>query len=402
MRQLDSKMKIETPLPINTPIVKNEASLLKALPVLFGFFIMGFVDVVGIATNYVKRDFALSDTLANLLPMMVFLWFAVFSVPTGLLMNKIGRKKTVVLSMAITFLAMLVPLASYTFPVILVAFALLGIGNTILQVSLNPLLTNVVRGDRLTSSLTWGQFIKAIASFLGPIISGFAAGSLGNWKLLFPIFAAATLISGLWLLLTRIEEEPVRGKTSSFGACFGLLKDKTILWLFLGILFLVGIDVGLNTTIPKFLMARCAMPLEKAGLGTSLYFIARTTGAFAGALLLVKISGRKFFIVSMLAGIAALTAMLLMSNLWAILTMIFVLGLAIANVFSIIFSAAIQKTPERANEISGLMIMGIAGGAVFPVIMGIVSDSVGQVGGLVVLLGAMAYLLFCAFTMKKA
>lgn len=296
---------------------------------------------------------------------------------------------------------MLVPLVSYTFAFSLVAFALLGIGNTILQVSLNPLLTNVVRGDRLTSSLTWGQFIKAIASFLGPVISGFAAGRLGNWKLLFPIFATATLISGLWLVLTRIDEEPLRGKTSSFLGCLSLLKDRTICFLFLGILFLVGVDVGLNTTIPKFLMERCGMSLEKAGLGTSLYFMARTAGAFVGALLLVKVAGRKFFIVSMIGGIAAMGGMLLLGNVWVVLTMIFVLGLAIANVFSIIFAAAIQRTPERANEISGLMIMGVAGGAIFPFIMGVVSDSVGQVGGLFVLLGALIYLLFCACAMKQ-
>ena len=200
--------------------MKNENSFSRLLPVLFGFFIMGFVDVVGIATNYIKQDFSLSDSLANLLPMMVFLWFGVFAVPTGLLMNSIGRKKTVVLSMAVTFVAMLVPLIAYRFEVVLVAFALLGIGNTILQVSLNPLLSNVVRGDRLTSSLTWGQFIKAIASFLGPVIAGFAAAGLHNWKMLFPIFAAVTLLSTLWLLLTPIDEKPVEGKTSSFAACF--------------------------------------------------------------------------------------------------------------------------------------------------------------------------------------
>jgi MFS transporter, FHS family, L-fucose permease len=382
--------------------MKNETPFSKALPVLFGFFIMGFVDVVGIATNYVKQDFALSDTLANLLPMMVFLWFAVFSVPTGLMMNSIGRKKTVVLSMVITFLAMLVPLFAYKFEVVLVAFALLGIGNTILQVSLNPLLTNVVRGDRLTSSLTWGQFIKAIASFLGPIIAGFAAASLGNWKMIFPIFAGITLISSLWLFLTSIDEEPVQGKTSSFTACFGLLSDVTILMLFLGILFVVGVDVGLNTTIPKFLQERCGLPLEKAGLGTSLYFIARTTGTFVGAILLVKFSGRKFFITSMIIAIAAMGVMLLMNDLWPILVLIFIVGFAVANVFSIIFSAALQKKPERANEISGLMIMGVAGGAIVPPVMGIVSDSVGQVGGLAVLLGALVYLLFCAYRMKTA
>ena len=383
--------------------MKQETSMSKALPVLFGFFIMGFVDVVGIATSYVKLDFHTTDSVANLLPMMVFLWFFVFSIPTGLLMNKIGRKKTVVLSMAFTFLAMLIPLLSYTFTTMLVAFALIGIGNTILQVSLNPLLTNVVRGDRLTSSLTWGQFIKAIASFLGPIIAGFAAVSLGSWKLLFPLFALITLLSGLWLYFTSIDEEPITGKTSSFGACFKLLGDKTILLLFLGILMVVGVDVGLNTTIPKFLMERCGLLIDKAGLGTSLYFIARTTGAFVGAILLVKFSARRFFIISMFVAIAAIIAALFLSNLWALLVMIFLLGFAVANVFSIVFSAALQRKPERANEISGLMIMGVSGGALFPWLMGVVSDSYHSQGAaFVVLLGLLCYLLFLAFSLKKA
>jgi len=385
----------------NGKTMNNQNSLNKLLPVLFGFFVMGFVDVVGISTNYIKQDFALSDTLANLLPMMVFLWFAVFSVPTGLLMNSIGRKKTVALSMAITFIAMLVPLVAYRFPVMLIAFALVGIGNTILQVSLNPLLSNVVRGERLTSSLTWGQFIKAIASFLGPVIAGFAAASLGSWKMLFPVFAVLTLVSGLWLWTTRIEETPFEGKTSSFAACFGLLKNGTILMLFLGILAVVGIDVGLNVTVPKFLIERCGIPLNEAGLGTSLYFIARTSGTFIGAIILAKYAPGKFFIISMVVAIAGMAVMIAMSGLVAILVLVFLVGFAVANVFSIIFSAALQAKPERANEISGLMIMGVAGGAVIPPLMGILSDAMGQGGGLAVLLGAMIYLLILAVMLKR-
>ena len=381
--------------------MKENSSVVKVLPVLLGFFVMGFVDLVGIATNYVKQDFMLSDTLANLLPMTLFLWFAVLSVPTGLMMNKLGRKNTVILSMVITFLAMLIPLISYSFPMMLVAFGLLGIGNTIIQVSLNPLLTNVVRGDRLTSSLTLGQFIKAIASFLGPILAAVAAGSFGSWKFIFVIFAVVTVLSAIFLIVTPIHEEPVNHAGSSFASSFGLLKDKVILMLFLAIVFVVGVDVGLNTTIPKFLMERCDILLEKAGLGTSLYFIARTVGAFAGAILLVKLSGRKFFIVSMFIAIPALLVMLFIGNLWAILSMIFILGLTVANVFSIIFAAALRRIPERANEISGLLIMGVAGGAVIPLIMGIASDSLGQTGGMAVLLIALGYLLFSAFKLKE-
>lgn len=381
--------------------MNKNTSISRVAPVLFGFFIMGFVDVVGISTNYVKNDFKLSDTLANLLPMMLFLWFAVLSVPTGLLMNRFGRKNTVILSIGITLLAMLVPLIGYNFPMILVAFSLLGIGNTIIQVSLNPLLSNVVSGDRLTSSLTLGQFIKAIAAFLGPVIAGFAAGYFGNWKLIFPVFAIISVISGLWLFMTQIHEERITNSLSSFGGSFGLLKDRTILLLFMGIVFAVGVDVGLNTTVPKFLMERCNIPLEKAGLGTSLYFIARTIGTFTGAILLIKLSGRKFFIVSMFIAIPVLIVMLLTKNLFGILSMVFLLGFTVANVFSIIFSAALKKKPEYANEISGLLIMGVAGGAIIPLVMGVVSDSFGQTGGMAVLLIALSYLLFSAFKLEK-
>ncbi len=370
------------------------------LPVMAGFFIMGFVDVVGISSTYVKRDFSLSDTFANFLPMMVFLWFALFSVPTGLMMNRLGRKKTVVISMAVTLASMLIPFVAYRYFVVLIAFGLLGIGNTILQVSLNPLITNIVSGRRLTSSLTFGQFIKATASFLGPIIAGIAAG-INDWKYIFPVFVLVTLVFGFWLVLTPVREETNRVASSSFGRCFGLLGDKTILLLFLGILFVVGIDVGLNTCIPKLLMERANISLEKAGLGTSLYFAARTIGTFVGAIMLVKIAGRSFFIASMALACVSLIAILFLGNLWAILVMVFITGLAIANVFSIIFSLALQRMPDRANEISGLMIMGVSGGAVVPVFMGMASDTAGtQAGGFSILILAAAYLLFSALRIR--
>ena len=259
-------------------------------PILFGFFVMGFVDVVGIATNYVKNDFGLSDTMANLIPMMVFLWFAIFSIPTGMLMRKIGRRNTVALAMLITTGAMILPLIGYNFTLVLIAFALLGIGNTILQVSLNPMVAAVVSPDKTTSVLTLGQFLKAVSSFLGPLIAVAAASYLGNWKGIFAIYALITLVSLFWLISTVREEVTDGGETTSFGAIASLLKDKYILALFGGILFVVGIDVGLNTTIPKLLMDKCQIALEEAGLGTSLYFSAKTIGTFLGAFLLARLA----------------------------------------------------------------------------------------------------------------
>ena len=381
--------------------MKNRTSLMKLLPVISAFFVMGIVDLVGISTNYVKQDFGLNDSIANLLPLSLFLWFAILSVPTGLMMNRIGRKRTVIISMMLTLLAMIVPFMVYNFPIMLFAFALLGIGNTMIQVSLNPLLTNVVSSDRLTSSLTMGQFIKAIAAFLGPIIAGWTAVRFGDWKLVFLIYGLVTVAVGLWLMLTPIREEALQQKASSLGKTFSLLRDKMILLYFIGILFVVGIDVGLNTTVPKFLIEKCHIPLEQAGLGTSLYFIARTIGTFVGALLLVSLSAKKFFTISMLVAIPALFVMLFMREIWVILALVFIVGFAVANVFSIIFSFALKRKPDNANEISGLLIMGVAGGAIILPLMGLIADAFNQSAAMGLLLLLMGYLLYSSLMIKE-
>ncbi len=381
--------------------MKNRISLLKVLPVISSFFVMGIVDLVGISTNYVKQDFGLRDSIANLLPFSLFLWFAILSVPTSMILNSLGRKRTVIISMMLTLLAMIIPLIVYNFPIMLFAFALLGIGNTIIQVSINPLLTDVVSSDRLTSSLTMGQFIKAIAAFLGPIIASWTAVRFGDWKLAFLIYGLVTIAIGLWLMLTPIKEETPKQKSSSLGKTFALLSDKMILLFFIGILFVVGIDVGLNTTVPKLLIEKCNIPLEKAGLGTSLYFIARTIGTFIGALLLVSFSAKKFFKISMLVAIPALFVMLFLNEVWAILTLIFIVGFAVANVFSIIVSFALKRKPENANEISGLLIMGVAGGAIILPLMGLLADAFNQSVAMALLLLLMGYLLYCSVMVKE-
>ena len=372
--------------------MKSHHPIRQQVPVFLGFFVMGFVDVVGIATNYAKKDFELKDSIANLLPLTVFIWFAIFSVPIGMWMNRIGRRKTVVAGLALTALAMLIPLAAYHFSTLLLAFALAGIGNTLLQVALNPLLNNVVSPQRLTSALSAGQFIKAIASFLGPIIAAAASTKLGDWKGIFPVFATIAAIDTLWLLTTPIAENPPARSGSSIASCLRHLKDPFIGKLVLGVVAIVGLDVGLNTTLPKFLMIRCSLPLEKAGLGTSLYFIARTTGSLAGIVLLARIKNTRVYLGTVILGILALTALLFAQPLWLILPLIFLTGFAIANVFPVLFAAALRRAPDHENEVSGLMIMGVSGGAILLPIMGLIGDASGSVAALAFLLVAWGYL----------
>lgn len=373
------------------------------IPVMFSFFTMGFVDLVGIATNYVKADFHLSDTLANLLPSMVFFWFLIFSVPTGMLMNKIGQRKTVLLSIVVTAAALLLPLINYSFASMLISFSLLGIGNTLMQVSLNPLLSNIVTGNRLASSLTLGQFVKAIASFLAPIIAGWAAVSWGNWKLLFLIFLVIAVIACVLLGMTHIDESSsAETKSSTFGECFALLADKVVLISFLGIVCHVGIDVGLNLTAPKLLMERLDMTLTGAGLATSVYFLFRTIGCFSGAFLLAYFPMKKVFIVSVLMMVAAMIGLFTMQSLAAHYVCIALVGLGNSNIFSMLFSRALLHLPNRKNEVSGLMIMGLFGGTIFPLFMGIVSDWMqSQIGAVAIMSIGVLYLLSIIPAIRK-
>ncbi|NME68778.1 MFS transporter [Flammeovirga aprica] len=377
------------------------------LPVLFGFFVMGFCDVVGITVAHVKEDLLVDyskdyqDTLSNLIPVALFSMFLIFSIPTGILMTKIGRKKTVLLSNIITVFAMFIPLIEYSFEMALVAFALLGIANTILQVSLNPLLSNVVSGDQLTSSLTAGQFVKAISSFTAPFIAAFAASYFNNWQYIFPIYAVITLVSTIWLYFAPIEETISTEKASSFGQVLGLLKDKTIALLFLGILFVVGVDVGINTAAPKILMERCGLTSIEAGYGPSVYFALRTLGAFMGAFILAKLSPAKFFKISMVIAVAGIVALLFVETKIGIFALYGLIGFFIANIFAIIFGMAMQVHPDKANEISGLMITGVFGGAIIPFAMGLLSDAMhSQMGAVIIILGSAAYLLMASFTIK--
>ena len=253
-------------------MTQRTTSLFTLSAVMLSFFAMGFVDLVGIASNYVQKDLSLTDTEANLFPSLVFFWFLLFSVPTSMLMNKIGRKKTVLLSLVITVLSLVMPLLGESYWVMLLSFSLLGIGNAIMQTSLNPLLSDLIPADKLASSLTFGQFVKAIASFLAPLIASWGATQaipeLGlGWRILFPIYTAIGVLSVLALNATKLAHES-RSESVSLGDCLRLLSKPAILFCFLGIMCHVGIDVGTNTVGPKVLIERLGMTLDDAALAT--------------------------------------------------------------------------------------------------------------------------------------
>lgn len=386
----------------SAPDTGRKGTLLQFIPVMLCFFAMGFVDLVGTASNYVQKDLSLTDAQANIFPSLVFFWFLLFSVPTGMLMNRIGRKRTVLLSLIITAASLVVPIFGDGYVIMLVAFSLLGIGNAVMQTSLNPLVSNLIAGDKLASTLTFGQFVKAIASFLAPIIAAWGATTamttfgLG-WRILFVIYAVVSVLSVIALGVTPIHEERP-DKASGIGECLKMLGTPFVLLCFLGIMCHVGIDVGTNTVAPKIIMERVGLPLVEAGFATSVYFICRTAGCFLGAFLLRVMKPRIFFAISVALMVAAMVILFSCSSLAALYVGIGLVGLGNSNIFSVVFSQALLACPREKNEVSGLMIMGLFGGTVFPLAMGFAADAVGQNGAVAVMAVGVAYLIF--YTMK--
>ena len=370
------------------------------LSVMLCFFCMGFVDLVGIASNYVKEDLGLTDSVANIFPSLVFFWFLIFSVPTSVLMNKIGKKNTVLLSLIVTVVSLILPVFGENFPIMLTAFSLLGIGNALMQTSLNPLVTCVMKGN-LASALNLGQFVKAIASFIAPYLAMWGATAVLptfglDWRILFVIFFVVGIIAAAILASMDIEEPKAEASTAGiatqFGNAFKLLGKPIVLLSFIGIICHVGIDVGTNATAPKLLIERVGMTLNEAAFATSLYFIGRTIGAFTGSMILQKLKTQYFFIICVVCMAVSMCCMFFGESIAVLYVGIFLVGYGNANVFSMCFANALQAVPEKQNEVSGLMIMGLFGGTLFPLAMGVASDAMGQAGAVACMAVGVLYL----------
>ena len=382
-------------------MTSQKINISKIFPVFLTFIVMGFVDIVGVSTGYIQKDFELSDTLAQFIPFMVFIWFFVFSIPVGVLQDKIGKKRMMNIGLFVTLVGLLIPFIYYSFISVLIAFIVIGIGNTIVQVAANPLLQEVVSQKKLSSFLSLSQFVKAITSLLGPIVATFAALKYGDWKWVLIVYAVVTLLSILWLSTTKIEEKIKSEIPASFSSCMKLLTNKFVLAMVIAIFFIVGADVGMNSNIQGFLMKLHGYSLENASYGISIYFTALMISRFVGAILLQFLKPIFFLVSTTILALAGILLIIFSTTGIMAQVAIFIVGLGAGNLFPLIFSIAINGMPSRSNEISGLLVMAIVGGALVPPLMGVVSTSTGIIGSLIILALCFIFLLFIPFVKSK-
>ncbi len=381
----------------------KKLSVAYVTPVLISFFVISFCDLVGIGVDNAKADFELSNTFAQFIPMAVFAWFFILSVPVGIVQDRIGKRNMLNIGMILTAVGLLLPFLIYSFPTLLAGFALLGIGNTIIQVSANPLLVDVVPSNRTSSFLSFSQFVKAIGSMVAPYLATFFAVRFGDWKILFLVFGSVSILSVVWLHFTKIEETQSKEKKATIVSCLKLLGVGYVSIMVLGIFFLVGIDVGINSTSGQFLMEKLGMDAEPAMQGRSLYFFGKMLGTFLGALLLTRVSSRKFLVGSAIVTLITILVFIVSPSPLIALALMFSIGLASSNIFPLIYSLTVKKYADRANEISGLMIMAVSGGAFIPPIVGKITDSFNLTAGMFVFVICAVYILFLSvYALRKS
>lgn len=373
----------------------------KLLPVFLSFIVMGFVDIIGVAVGYIKQDFKVSDFTAQFLPMMVLLWFFVLSVPVGILQDKTGKRNMLNMGMVVQALGLGLPFVHYSFAMMFVSFILLGIGNTIIQVSANPLLQDVSPAAKLASYLSSSQFVKAIVSFAGPLITTFLAVQFGNWRLVFAVYGVTSVLATIWLAATPVTESKPERNPATFASCFGLLKNRFVAFMALSIFLIVGAEVAINTNITTVLIAKYGLTLEKAAIGISVFFAGETIARLTGAIVLNWIKSRPFLLLVTLVSLTGVLGLFVAPVYILALVAVFVIGLGAGNMFPVIFSLALEKMPDRANEISGLLIMAVSGGAFIPPVMGFVSTALSPLASIAVVGICMLYILWVSFYVRK-
>ena len=367
----------------------------RTFPILLGFFAMGFADIISTSTIRIKAECGLSDVLAGCVPMAIFVWFLLVSVPTGVLCGRIGRKRTVVMALFLTAAAMVLPLfaAAERFWLYLVSFSLIGIGNTMLQAGLPALLSSVVPPNQLTSRISLGQFAKALCCAVTPVLALIAAKAFGNWKFIFLFLGGISFAVGLWLTGTRLPKEAAGGTRTTACSCFAMLAHPYVLMMTVGIVFSVGADIGFAVAIPEYLKVVYKVEVDKAATGPTVYFTAKMIAAFVGSILFARISAAKCFPWAVGVSVLAVLGLFMAPNPTAFLVLVFISALGFANTFGMCMGLAIDRVPEKANEISALMVMAIAGGGLITFAMGAAQSHFGASGITCVLLACLLYLM---------
>ncbi len=361
----------------------------KSFPIFLAFLAMGFGDVVGPLVSLVKTTFMVSNFVASLITTSGFIMFGILSIPLGVFQDRKGKKFILSMGLLVALIGLVLPMlfgmygppttvdpaSNIKLYALFASIFLLGAGATTLQVAGNPIMRDVSPPGRYSSNLSLGQSIKAIGSSLGFLVPPAVAVWFGlDWTVLFPLFAIIILITILWVRSIRITEHRSEGaQAATLASSFSLLKNPFVLMMVTGIFLYVGAEVSMSAQIPILMANVYGFTDFGLWLAWGLFFLPIFLGRLAGAFLLRVVRAGHFLLFSVLLSMLGML-MLFFGSQYVAFTGIVLVGLGFSNVFPLIFSITVDALPERSNELSGLMVTAIVGGAVVPPITGAIAD----------------------------
>ena len=378
-------------------------------PIFLVFLAMGFGDAAGQLVSVVKNAFGVSATTASLVSFSGMIMFGVLSIPLGIIQSRVGKKNVLLMGLLFFFLGALLPILSFSFPMILLAVLLMGAGATMLQVSGQPIMRDVSAEGKFSSNLSFAQSVKAIGTLSTSLIIFLVGAHLmsrpwftiaaqdgqllnGGFRILFPIFAIILLITLLMVFFLRTAKKSDEEKPASLSSCFGVLRIPFVLCMVLGIFLYCGAEASLFNRIPDLLQTTA---------GNIVLIVALVVGRFAGGLVLRKMSPMRFLILTGLLAIVGNAMFFIPNNATLLWIATALVGLSFANIFPLIFSITVDKYPSKANEISGLMVTAIVGAAIVPLLTGYITDSLGLLASFCVPLVCILYVLVLALAFRK-
>lgn len=384
----------------------------KTFPIFLVFLCMGFGDVVGPLVGLAKDTFQLSYTMAQLLPLAGFIMFGILSVPMGIYQDKKGKKKVLLIGLIVALIGLLLPLFNGMygikihlggenrgqFYILLASIMLLVAGATILQVVGNPIMRDVSPSGEYSRNLTFAQFIKAIGSSFGFLLPPLVALAFDfEWSILFPVFSGMILVTLLLIIPLNVNEYKFpNSKPASISSCLSLLKNGYVLFMVTAIFLYVGAEVSMSSGVPILLKENFGVAGFSLWVSWAIFFLPILVGRFTGSQVLKRMPAKKFLVITVVLSVIGLLSIFTLSEVLTYIGIVMV-GLGFANIFPLIFSITIDHMPERSNELSGLMITAISGGAIVPFIMGNVADLTSISTGFLVPLICLVYIAFTSF-----
>ncbi len=391
--------------------------------ILLIFFVISFLtNILGALNPNVSASYQLTETMAGFLPFAFFIAYGVMSIPSGFLLEKWGEKRMIIISFVLALTGAFGFAIFPQFNVFMISLFTIGTGMAALQVVINPLL-RVAGGEKhYAFNLVLAQLVFGLASFISPQMYSYFVTNIDQGNVEKPFIGILTdlvpqmmswvsvywafgLISMLMIGVivfikfpsVELKEDEKVGSKASY---IELFKNKYVILYFIGLFAYVGSEQGISYWMSKFLNNYHGFDPETFGADAVSYFWGlMTIGGVLGLVLLKlldsKLVLRWFTILAMISVAIGLYGSAQIS-LWAFP----ISGFFLSVMYPVIVSLALNSVSKHHGSFAGILMTGIAGGAIVQILIGAISDLISLKVGMMFLFVSLGYILSISFWAK--